>query len=50
MWGVRVGEMELEEGDMLKSARMDALLAKADVVLVDNKVFEQSCKSPPHIV
>ncbi|KJA29099.1 hypothetical protein HYPSUDRAFT_175678 [Hypholoma sublateritium FD-334 SS-4] len=42
MWGVRVGAMELEEGDMLKSARMDALLAKADVVLVDNKVFEQS--------
>ena len=45
MWGVRVGAMELEEGDMLKSARMDALLAKADVVLVDNKVFEQSRES-----
>ena len=45
MWGVRVGAMELEEGDILKSARMDALLAKADVVLVDNKVFEQSRES-----
>lgn len=42
MWGVRIGEMELEEGDMLKSRRVDELMAKADVVLVDNKVFEES--------
>ncbi|CAA7264669.1 unnamed protein product [Cyclocybe aegerita] len=42
MWGVRVGEMELEQGDMLKSRRTDELIAKADVVLVDNKVFEES--------
>ncbi|KAJ3567820.1 hypothetical protein NP233_g6117 [Leucocoprinus birnbaumii] len=42
MWGVDIGEMELEEGDMLKSKRVDELMAKADVVLVDNKVFEES--------
>ncbi|KAF8971603.1 histone methylation protein DOT1-domain-containing protein [Flammula alnicola] len=42
MWGVRVGEVELEEGNMLESKRVDELIAKADVVLVDNKVFEQS--------
>ncbi|KAK7064802.1 histone-lysine N-methyltransferase, H3 lysine-79 specific [Favolaschia claudopus] len=42
MWGVRVGDIELEEGDMLKSARVNELIAQADVVLVDNKVFEQS--------
>ncbi|RXW15085.1 hypothetical protein EST38_g10773 [Candolleomyces aberdarensis] len=42
MWGVRIGEMELEKGDMLKSARVDTLMSKADVVLVDNKVFEES--------
>ena len=36
--------MELEKGDMLKSARVDALMSKADVVLVDNKVFEESCE------
>ncbi|TFK76628.1 DOT1-domain-containing protein [Pluteus cervinus] len=42
MWGVRIGEVELEEGDMLKSKRVDELIAKADVVLVDNKVFEES--------
>lgn len=44
MWGVRIGEVELEEGDMLKSAKVDELIGKADVVLVDNKVFEESCK------
>ncbi|KAF6765910.1 histone-lysine N-methyltransferase [Ephemerocybe angulata] len=37
--GLRIGDMELEEGDMLKSRRLDELMAKADVVLVDNKVF-----------
>ncbi|KAG6919463.1 hypothetical protein DXG01_005722 [Tephrocybe rancida] len=42
MWGVRIGEVELEEGDMLKSTRVNELIPQADVVLVDNKVFEQS--------
>lgn len=46
MWGVNVGEMELEEGDMLQSKRVDELISKADVVLVDNKVFEESCQFP----
>jgi len=44
MWGVNIGEIELEEGDMLKSTRVDELMTKADVVLIDNKVFEESCK------
>ncbi|RPD59337.1 DOT1-domain-containing protein [Lentinus tigrinus ALCF2SS1-7] len=39
MWGVRMGEVELEEGDMLKSAKVDQLVKEADVVLVNNKVF-----------
>ncbi|XP_006454839.1 hypothetical protein AGABI2DRAFT_190074 [Agaricus bisporus var. bisporus H97] len=42
MWGIDIGEIELEEGDMLKSRRVDELMSKADVVLVDNKVFEES--------
>ena len=42
MWGVRMGEVELEEGDMLRSPRVDELIAKADVVLINNKVFEGS--------
>ncbi|KAJ3751202.1 DOT1-domain-containing protein [Lentinula detonsa] len=41
MWGVACGEIELEEGDMLESARVAELLPKADVILVDNKVFEE---------
>ena len=44
MWGVRMGKVELEEGNMLSSRRMDELISKADVVLVDNKVFEESCE------
>ena len=43
MWGIVVGDMELEQGDMLKSRRVDELISQADVVLVDNKVFEESC-------
>ncbi|KAG6874167.1 hypothetical protein C0995_005585 [Termitomyces sp. Mi166 len=41
MWGVRLGEIELEEGDMLKSSRVNELIPQADVVLVDNKVFDE---------
>ncbi|PIL29975.1 hypothetical protein GSI_07886 [Ganoderma sinense ZZ0214-1] len=42
MWGVRAGKVELEEGDMLKSPRVDELVRTADVVLVNNKVFLES--------
>src|SRR5262249_31551588 len=42
MWGVSMGEVELEEGDMLKSERVNELIPKADVVLVNNKVFLES--------
>ncbi|EIN13327.1 DOT1-domain-containing protein [Punctularia strigosozonata HHB-11173 SS5] len=41
MWGVSAGEVEMEEGDMLKSARVSELLSQADVVLVNNKVFAE---------
>jgi [histone H3]-lysine79 N-trimethyltransferase len=44
MWGVRMGEIELEEGDMLQSRRVDELMPQADVVLVDNKVFSVECE------
>ncbi|KAH9949527.1 histone methylation protein DOT1-domain-containing protein [Amylocystis lapponica] len=42
MWGVAIGDVELEEGDMLESARVDELVSKADVVLVNNKVFDET--------
>lgn len=46
MWGVRTGEVELEQGDMLKSKRVTELMGAADVVLVNNKVFQQSRECP----
>lgn len=42
MWGFSMGEVELEEGDMLKSGRVSELMKKADVVLINNKVFAQT--------
>lgn len=45
MWGVSMGEVELEEGDMLKSERVAKLMGEADVVLINNKVFKESCES-----
>jgi len=44
MWGVSMGEVELEEGDMLKSERVAKLMSEADVVLINNKVFKESRK------
>ena len=45
MWGVSMGDVELEEGDMLRSGKTDDLITKADVILVNNKVFLESCES-----
>ena len=45
MWGFSMGDVELEKGDMLKSKRVTELIKKADVVLINNKVFNQSCES-----
>lgn len=42
MWGVNMGEVEIEEGDMLKSERVAKLMSEADVVLINNKVFKES--------
>lgn len=49
MWGVRMGEVEFEEGDMLKSEKVDRLVKEADVVLVNNKVFLEPRKLPRSI-
>jgi H3 lysine-79-specific histone-lysine N-methyltransferase len=45
MWGVRMGDVELEHENMLESARVNELMARADVVLVNNKVFGEKCTS-----
>jgi len=44
MWGFRLGDVELEEGDMLTSTRVQTLLPRADVVLVCNQLFEEECE------
>jgi len=42
MWGFSMGQVELEEEDMLKSERVPEMMKKADVVLINNKVFAQT--------
>lgn len=50
MWGFNMGKVELEEGDMLRSERMTEMIKKADVVLINNKVFAQTRKYSDHCV
>lgn len=45
MWGVEAGEVELLQGDMTDNRRVDELMSKADVVLVNNFVFREECES-----
>jgi H3 lysine-79-specific histone-lysine N-methyltransferase len=45
MWGVSMGDVELEHSNMLESARVNELMTRADVVLVNNKVFGEKCTS-----
>lgn len=41
MWGVSAGDVEFEQGNMLENeTQVTKMLAKADVVLVNNKVFD----------
>ncbi|KAJ4362565.1 Nucleosomal histone H3-Lys79 methylase [Neocucurbitaria cava] len=39
LWNIALGKMELLHGDFLDSPAIDAVLRRADVVLVNNKVF-----------
>ena len=41
MWGLRMGDVELAEEDMLTSARVEQLLPHADVILINNKLFPE---------
>jgi H3 lysine-79-specific histone-lysine N-methyltransferase len=45
LWGMSMGDVELEHANMLESARVNELTARADVVLVNNKVFGKKCTS-----
>ncbi|THH17203.1 hypothetical protein EW146_g3567 [Bondarzewia mesenterica] len=46
MWGVSMGNVELVEGNMLESERVSELMSKADVVLVNNKAFDEKRMLP----
>lgn len=48
MWGVSIGDVELVQGDMTASPRVDELMSKADVVLVNNYVFSEECMFVPY--
>jgi H3 lysine-79-specific histone-lysine N-methyltransferase len=45
MWGVSMGDVELEHANMLESAHVNELMARADVVPVNHKVFGEKCTS-----
>lgn len=42
MWGVNPGEVRLERGDFLENRRIADVLKRADVLLVNNYVFDSS--------
>ncbi|RMZ71406.1 Histone-lysine N-methyltransferase H3 lysine-79 specific [Pyrenophora seminiperda CCB06] len=42
LWNIRLGAIDLLEGDFLESPQIDAVLRRADVVLVNNKVFGET--------
>jgi len=42
LWNIRLGALRLLHGDFLDSPVIDAVLRRADVVLVNNKVFGES--------
>ncbi|KAF2196003.1 DOT1-domain-containing protein [Delitschia confertaspora ATCC 74209] len=41
MWNINLGPMHLLHGDFLDAPKIDEILRRADVVLVNNKVFPQ---------
>lgn len=44
MWGLKFGLFELEEGDMTTSSLVLDKLRDADVILVNNKSFDDTCE------
>ena len=43
MWAVHISDIELKHANMLKSAPINELMAHADIVLMNNKVFGEKC-------
>lgn len=49
MWGVHMGDLELEQVNILENPRANELIARAGDVLVNNKVFGEKRKFPPSL-
>jgi H3 lysine-79-specific histone-lysine N-methyltransferase len=45
MWGLEIGQVEIKEGDMLKSSQVRDLVKQADVVFINNKALTPLCMS-----
>lgn len=45
MWGLSAGEVTLRKGDFCASNEVSTWLSKADVVLVNNYIFDSACTS-----
>lgn len=41
LWGLNMGEVELENGDITRSPRLSQLMRQADVVLINNYIFAE---------
>lgn len=49
LWGLRMGEVELENGDITRSARLSQLMGQADVVLINNYIFAEQRESSDYL-
>ena len=49
MWGVCIGDVEIEHANMLESPRVIELMAPADVVLVNTRFSARRVSSPPSV-
>ena len=47
MRGISMGRIAMEWGDMLKSKAVEEWMRRADLVVVNNKVFEPTCEAHP---
>ena len=50
LWGVRMGDVELEHPNILDNRCLNEVMARTDVVLVNNNVFGEKREYPPPFV
>ena len=50
MWGVCIGDVDPEYVNILESPQVNELMERADVALVNNKVFGEMREFPPSVI